>query len=98
MLAIGNCQTGTAGGFPVDQQIAIDNVLTIVIIAALIMVLAIGIQYSPAGCIQIGKIALSGLAVAALVGVILNAILPGNDFVMTFDYTSGKETDAPAKE
>ena len=67
-----------------------------VLIAALIMVLAIGVQYGTTGGIQIGKITLSGLAVAALVGVILNAVLPGNDFKMTFDYVSGKETDAPA--
>ena len=67
-----------------------------VLIAALIMVLAIGVQYGTTGGIQIGKIALSGLAVAALSGVILNAILPGNDFQMTFDYNAGKNTDAPA--
>lgn len=58
-----------------------------VIIAALIMVLSIGINYSAAGAIafQIGKItiSLSGLAVGALTGIILNAILPGKDY--TFD-------------
>ena len=67
-----------------------------VLIAAFIMVLAIGVQYSPAGCIQLGKISLSGLAVAAIVGIVLNAILPGNDFKMTYDYTAGKNSDAPA--
>ena len=51
-----------------------------VLIAALILVLAIGIQYGP-GSIAIGKVNLSGLAVAALVGIILNAVLPGNDFI-----------------
>ncbi len=55
-----------------------------VIIAALIMVLAIGISYSNAGCVAftVGgiNISLSGLAVAALVGIALNAILPGNDY------------------
>lgn len=58
-----------------------------VIIAALILVLSIGINYSAAGAIafQFGKItiSLSGLAVGALTGIILNAILPGKDY--TFD-------------
>lgn len=51
-----------------------------IIIAALILVLSIGIKYSAAGAIafQIGEltISLSGLAVGALAGIILNAILP----------------------
>ena len=53
------------------------------LIAALILVLAIGINYGPGSIsFTIGKstIALSGLAVAALVGIILNAILPGKDY------------------
>ena len=48
-----------------------------VIIAALILVLAIGITYS--GSIQIGVVSLSGLAVSSIVGILLNAILPGKD-------------------
>lgn len=55
-----------------------------VIIAALILVLSIGINYSTAGAIAftIGEItiSLSGLAVGALTGIILNAILPGKDY------------------
>lgn len=55
-----------------------------VIIAALILVLSIGIKYSAAGAIafSIGdvSISLSGLAVGALVGIILNAVLPGKDY------------------
>ncbi len=55
-----------------------------VIIAAMIMSLALGINFSAAGAIafSIGSvnISLSGLAVASLVGVLLNAILPGNDY------------------
>ena len=51
-----------------------------IIIAALILGLSIGISYSSAGAIafSIGSvdISLSGLAVGALVGIILNAILP----------------------
>ena len=54
-----------------------------VIIAALILVLSIGVNYSAAGAIafQIGSItiSLSGLAVGALTGIILNAILPENE-------------------
>lgn len=56
-----------------------------VIIAALILVLSIGIHYSAAGCIafQIGSvtISLTGLAVGALTGIILNAILPDNETI-----------------
>ena len=55
-----------------------------VLIAALILVLSIGIKYSAAGAITfpIGSIhiSLSGLAVAAIVGIVLNAILPGKDY------------------
>jgi uracil permease len=60
-----------------------------VIIAALILVLSIGINYSAAGSIafQLGSItiSLSGLAVGALTGIILNAILPGKDYVFEED-------------
>ena len=56
-----------------------------VIIAALIMSLALGISFSSAGSISFAvgsiTISLSGLAVAALVGILLNAVLPGNDYV-----------------
>ena len=66
-----------------------------VIIAALIMGLSLGINFSSGlGCdtvqgvngairFAVGNvnISLSGLAVGALVGIILNAILPGNDYV-----------------
>jgi len=68
-----------------------------VLIAALILVLAIGINFGP-GSISFGKISLSGLAVAALVGIILNAILPGNDFHFTSDYASGKRATAEGQE
>ncbi|MGN0307772.1 MAG: uracil-xanthine permease, partial [Lachnospiraceae bacterium] len=55
-----------------------------VIIAALILVLSIGINYSSLGALsfEIGTttISLSGLAVGSLVGIILNAILPGKDY------------------
>ena len=51
-----------------------------VIIAALILVLAIGIKYGANDAIDLGFTQLSGLAVAALAGVILNAVLPGKDY------------------
>ena len=51
-----------------------------VIVAALILVLAIGINYS-VGSISIGIVSLSGLAVASIVGIAVNAILPGKDYV-----------------
>lgn len=55
-----------------------------VIIAALILVLSIGVHYSAAGAIvfHLGSvtISLSGLAVGALTGIILNMILPGKDY------------------
>lgn len=70
-----------------------------VIIAAIILVLAIGVTYSAAGNITIPlykivfdgfgfvfeklgfSIALSGLAIGSLVGIILNAVLPGKDYI-----------------
>ena len=61
-----------------------------VIIAALILVLAIGIKYGANDALSIGFTTLSGLAVAALVGVILNAILPGKDYEF--------KADTPEKE
>ncbi len=55
-----------------------------VIIAALILVLSIGINFSAMGAVgfTIGSvsISLSGLAVGALTGIILNAVLPGKDY------------------
>ena len=56
-----------------------------IIIAALILVLSIGIAYSTAGAIIIPAgnitISLSGLAIGSLVGIILNVILPYKDDV-----------------
>ena len=51
-----------------------------VIVMALILVLAIGIKYGANDAVSLGFTTLSGLAVAALVGVILNAVLPGKDY------------------
>ena len=53
-----------------------------VLIAAMIMGLAVGVTYSGAILIPVGSVtlSLSGLAVAALVGISMNAILPGKDY------------------
>jgi len=51
-----------------------------VIVMALILVLAIGIKYGSNDAVSLGFTSLSGLAVAALVGVFLNAVLPGKDY------------------
>ena len=53
-----------------------------VLVAAMIMGLAIGVNYAGAIQIPVGSItvSLSGLAVAALVGIGMNAILPGKDY------------------
>ena len=63
----------------VENQVNFSNSRN-VIVAALILVLAIGINYS-VGSISIGIVSLSGLAVASIVGIIVNAILPGKDYV-----------------
>ena len=68
-----------------------------VLIAALILVLAIGINFGP-GSITFGKVSLSGLAVAALAGIILNAVLPGNDFHFGEEYTTGKRASSELKD
>ncbi|MBQ3405261.1 MAG: uracil-xanthine permease [Oscillospiraceae bacterium] len=62
-----------------------------VIIAALILVLAIGIKYySAAGAIIVPcgsfNISLTALAVAAIVGIVLNAVLPGKDYEFGVDH------------
>ena len=56
-----------------------------VLVAALILVLSIGISYSSAGALRLGPISLSGLAVGSIVGIALNAIMPGKDYVFGQD-------------
>ena len=53
-----------------------------VLIAAMILGLAVGVSYNGAIVIPLGgvTISLSGLAVAALVGIFMNAVLPGKDY------------------
>ena len=85
----------------VENQIDFSKVRN-VIIAALILVLAIGITYSSAGSIDLPcgaingdplTISLSGLAVGSLIGIILNAALPGKDYVF-----EDKQKAAQAKD
>ena len=68
-----------------------------VITAALILVLAIGIKYSATGSINIPvgsiTISLSGLAVAAIVGIVLNAVLPGKDYEFQKDSDGSKSVN-----
>ena len=62
-----------------------------VLIAALILILAIGLKYGTGNVggisFMVGNvnIVLSGLAVAAVVGILLNAILPGKDYEFVAD-------------
>jgi uracil permease len=48
----------------------------------MIMGLAVGITYSGSIIIPVGgiSISLSGLAIAALTGIFMNAVLPGKDY------------------
>ena len=64
-----------------------------VIVVSLILSLGLGITFSAAGAISftVGAITLkfSGLAVAAIVGIVVNAILPGKDYTFSSDYSNG---------
>ncbi|MBP5733779.1 MAG: uracil-xanthine permease, partial [Lachnospiraceae bacterium] len=100
---VGNMPTATVGGvslvlYGMISAVGVRNIVEAkcdfsksrnFIIAALILVLSIGIKYSAAGAIVIPAgsitISLSGLAIGALVGIILNAILPGKDYVFPED-------------
>ena len=68
------------------------------VIAAIILVLAIGVKYGANDAINIGFTSLSGLAVAALVGIILNAILPGKDYEFGADQKGMVSTSIDAPE
>ena len=48
-----------------------------VFVVALILVLAIGVKYGANDDIAMGPIHLSGLAIAAITGILLNAVMPG---------------------
>lgn len=61
-----------------------------VFVSALILVLAISVKYGAQDSVAIGSIHLSGLAIAALVGIFLNAILP-DQLGMKVKSFNGKE-------
>lgn len=67
------------------------------LILAFILVLTLGISFSQAGSVgfNIGtiKISLSGLAVGSIVGIILNAILPGKDYNFSESAPTIKDAD-----
>lgn len=58
------------------------------IVAAAILVCALG--FNAIGGLTFGRVTLSGLAIAALVGIILNAVLPGKDY--EFDVNEPQDT------
>ena len=68
-----------------------------VIVVSLIISLALGITFSAASAItfHVGEFTLnfSGLAVAAIVGIVVNAILPGKDYDFQNNYEYGKTTE-----
>ena len=69
-----------------------------IIIAALILVLSIGIKYgTETGAIVFNissvTISLSGLAVGAIIGILLNAILPGKDYEFGKDPKADSSAD-----
>lgn len=71
-----------------------------IIIAALILVLSIGVTYSDLGSINFKitsdlTISLSGIAVGAIVGILLNSILPGKDYI--FDNEEPTDTGVSFK-
>lgn len=61
-----------------------------VFVAALIMVVSNGVQYGTDGGVKIGPVTFSGLALAAIVGIVLNAILP-DQLGMKVKSFNGKE-------
>ena len=67
------------------------------LIAAFILVLTLGISFSKSGAIAFSvgslKISLSGLAVGAIMGIFLNAILPGKDFSFSETAPTIKDAD-----
>lgn len=63
----------------VENKVDFTNMRNI-LVAALILVCGLGFNAYP---LQIGRLTFGGLAVAAVVGIVVNAILPGKDY--TFD-------------
>jgi len=67
------------------------------LIAAVILVLTLGISFSKTGAVKFAccgvNISLSGLAVGALAGIFLNALLPGKDFSFSEAAPNLKDAD-----
>ena len=63
------------------------------IIAAVILVSALGFNSIGSITFQVGSftINLSGLAIAAIAGIVLNAIIPGNDYQFGGEHTPDHE-------
>lgn len=59
----------------VDARIDMSSMRNVIIIA-LILVIAIGVKYGAGDSVPIGPLHVSGLALAAIVGIVLNAVLP----------------------
>lgn len=67
------------------------------IVAAVILVCALGLGSAATFTIGNVTIALSALAVASIAGIILNAILPGKDYVFDKEEEKKEETETPAE-
>ncbi len=63
--------------YVVENQVDFTNSRNL-IIAAVILVSALG--FNSVGGLTFGPVTLSGLAIAALLGILLNAVIPGNDY------------------
>lgn len=64
-----------------------------VIIAAVVLVLAIGVKYGANDSINFGVTSLSGLGIAAVTGILLNFILPGRDYEFQENSPEGTAVD-----
>ncbi len=75
----------------VENKRGPDQVSRNLIVAAVILVCALGFNSVGGVGFTVGSVTinLSGLAVAAIAGILLNAILPGNDY--EFDATAGSD-------
>ena len=71
----------------VEHQVDFKNMRNI-LVAALILVCGLGFNTYP---LQLGPISLGGLAVAAIVGIIANAVLPGKDYEFRIEDEGGTE-------
>ncbi len=86
--------TATGVRTVVESKVDFKNMRN-VLVAALILVTGLGIQTSSAmgsnsaalvwGSVKIGTLSFSGLATAAIVGIVANAILPGKDYEFSMD-------------